>query len=189
MRMVSSVAWPAADGEGGGWRASANLFSAGFDRLALGWRVRSKVGIIVKMSHLRMPCCWSTTSIVTFLVFSALKYEITVLVCPWCYMFKYMTITGNKQYNCRKENMIRNNLFTMRVKVCPSYEKRSGTGNYLFVLCLASNKVNNVKCSFRPFLLFINEHLIRQKLMNNVESSILPAGLYWCGIYITYITQ
>jgi hypothetical protein len=75
----------------------------------------------------------------------------------------------------------------MRVKVCPSYEKkwvnlyssytivrkflafvpRSGTGNYLFVLCLASNKVNNVKCSFRAFLLFINEHLIRQKLMNN----------------------
>jgi hypothetical protein len=46
MRMVSSVAWPAADGEGGGWRASANLFSAGFDRLALGWRVRSKVGIM-----------------------------------------------------------------------------------------------------------------------------------------------
>ena len=47
MRMVSSVAWPAADGEGGGggggWRGPANLFSAGFDRLALGWRVRSKV--------------------------------------------------------------------------------------------------------------------------------------------------
>lgn len=42
MRMVSSVAWPASDSEGGGWRGPANLFSAGFDRLALGWRVRSK---------------------------------------------------------------------------------------------------------------------------------------------------
>ena len=42
MRMVSSVAWPSADADSG-WRGPANLFSAGFDRLALGWRVRSKV--------------------------------------------------------------------------------------------------------------------------------------------------
>jgi len=39
MRMVSSVAW-SADPET--WRCEANLFSAGFDRLALGWRVKSK---------------------------------------------------------------------------------------------------------------------------------------------------
>ena len=39
MRMVSSVAW-ANDGEN--WRCQANLLSAGFDRLALGWKVKSK---------------------------------------------------------------------------------------------------------------------------------------------------
>ena len=57
MRMVSSVAWA---GEGDGWRGRwdpssrpsqlvkqrsifrANLFSVGFDRLAMGWRVRGK---------------------------------------------------------------------------------------------------------------------------------------------------
>lgn len=39
MRMVSSVAWA---GEGEGWRSPANLFSAGFDRLALGWKVKSR---------------------------------------------------------------------------------------------------------------------------------------------------
>jgi len=39
MRMVSSVAWAA---EGEGWRSEANLFSVGFDRLALGWKVKSK---------------------------------------------------------------------------------------------------------------------------------------------------
>ena len=40
MRMVSSVAWA---GEGlEGWRGRANLFSVGFDRLAMGWRVRGK---------------------------------------------------------------------------------------------------------------------------------------------------
>lgn len=41
MRMVSSVAWPPSELDSG-WRWPANLFSAGFDRLALGWRVRSK---------------------------------------------------------------------------------------------------------------------------------------------------
>ena len=39
MRMVSSVAW-APDGEN--WRCPVNLISAGFDRLALGWKVKSK---------------------------------------------------------------------------------------------------------------------------------------------------
>merc|ERR1719239_575138 len=39
MRMVSSVAWA---GEGEGWRGRANLFSVGFDRLAMGWKMRSK---------------------------------------------------------------------------------------------------------------------------------------------------
>jgi len=40
MRMVSAVAW---SGEvEPNWRTQANLFSAGFDRLALGWRVKSK---------------------------------------------------------------------------------------------------------------------------------------------------
>jgi len=39
MRMVSSVAWA---GDGEGWRGRANLFSVGFDRLAMGWRVRGK---------------------------------------------------------------------------------------------------------------------------------------------------
>ena len=40
MRMVSSVAWA---GEGDELkRGRANLFSVGFDRLAMGWRVRGK---------------------------------------------------------------------------------------------------------------------------------------------------
>jgi len=39
MRMVSSVAWAA---EAETWRCEANLFSAGFDRMALGWKVKSK---------------------------------------------------------------------------------------------------------------------------------------------------
>jgi len=39
MRMVSSVAWPQ---DSDGWRSEATLFSAGFDRLALGWKVKSK---------------------------------------------------------------------------------------------------------------------------------------------------
>jgi len=39
MRMVSSVAWAS---EGDGWRSEANLFSTGFDRVALGWKVKGK---------------------------------------------------------------------------------------------------------------------------------------------------
>ena len=38
-RMVTSVCWaPGGDEQ---WRSRANLFSAGFDRLAFGWSVRS----------------------------------------------------------------------------------------------------------------------------------------------------
>jgi len=40
MRMVSAVSW-SGDLETN-WRTQANLFSAGFDRLALGWRVKGK---------------------------------------------------------------------------------------------------------------------------------------------------
>jgi len=41
MRMVSSVVW-AADSERDGWKGRANLFSVGFDRVAMGWKVKSK---------------------------------------------------------------------------------------------------------------------------------------------------
>jgi len=40
MRMVSAVAWSGENETN--WRTQANLFSAGFDRLALGWRVKGK---------------------------------------------------------------------------------------------------------------------------------------------------
>jgi len=41
MRMVSSVAW-AVEGDRDNWKGKANLFSVGFDRVAMGWRVKSK---------------------------------------------------------------------------------------------------------------------------------------------------
>ena len=42
MRMVSSVVWAAGDGDRDNWKGKANLFSVGFDRVAMGWRVKSK---------------------------------------------------------------------------------------------------------------------------------------------------
>lgn len=41
MRMVSSVVW-AGEGDRDNWKGKANLFSVGFDRVAMGWRVKSK---------------------------------------------------------------------------------------------------------------------------------------------------
>eukprot|EP00090_Calanus_glacialis_P013312 TRINITY_DN21950_c0_g1_i1.p1 TRINITY_DN21950_c0_g1~~TRINITY_DN21950_c0_g1_i1.p1 ORF type:complete len:516 (-),score=173.40 TRINITY_DN21950_c0_g1_i1:139-1686(-) len=41
MRMVSSVVW-AMEGDRDNWKGKANLFSVGFDRVAMGWRVKSK---------------------------------------------------------------------------------------------------------------------------------------------------
>ena len=42
MRMVSSVAWAPWEGDELKRGRGANLFSVGFDRLAMGWRVRGK---------------------------------------------------------------------------------------------------------------------------------------------------
>jgi len=42
MRMVSSVAWASSDGERENLKIKANLFSVGFDRVAMGWKVKSK---------------------------------------------------------------------------------------------------------------------------------------------------
>ncbi len=39
-RMVTSVCWAATDNSDQ-WRSRANLFSAGFDRMAFGWSVRA----------------------------------------------------------------------------------------------------------------------------------------------------
>ena len=40
-RMVTAAAWALEDVENGKWKTKANLFTAGFDRVAFGWSVRS----------------------------------------------------------------------------------------------------------------------------------------------------